>query len=133
MSITSTVKEVDMWQLNHNSQESIYKQIENNIIEYILLGIFEPHQVIPSVRNLSKQLGINPNTVSKAYQELEDNGYIYVIAGKGTYIADNKQVLHRVRVCKLKELDELIKDILKIGIVKDDILKIVTKNLGEDI
>ncbi|MEA5017150.1 MAG: GntR family transcriptional regulator [Erysipelotrichaceae bacterium] len=121
-----------MWKLNQNSQEAIYKQIENNIIEYILLGIFEPHQLLPSVRSLSKELGINPNTVQKAYQELETDGYIYFLAGKGTYIADNKQVLHRIRASKLADLANMINEMLKIGINGSDIKKVVIKTLGED-
>lgn len=122
-----------MLKLNPNSKEAIYKQIENNIIEYILLGIFEPNQLLPSVRNLSKQLGINPNTVQKAYQELEEKGYIYFILGKGTYIADNKQVFHRIRISKLDELESLINDMIKIGINKSDIKKTIRKSIGEDI
>ena len=121
-----------MWKLNQNSQEAIYKQTENNIIEYILLGIFEPHQLLPSVRSLSKELGINPNTVQKAYQELETDGYIYFLAGKGTYIADNKQVLHRIRASKLADLTNMINEMRKIGINGSDIKKVVIKTLGED-
>ena len=121
-----------MFKINPNSKEAIYKQIENRIIEYILLGIFEPHQAITSVRNLSKELGINPNTVQKAYQELEENGYIYFIPGKGSYIADNQPILHRIRVAKLNDLAELIDNMLKIGISKDDIKKVMLKNIGED-
>ncbi|MEA5026901.1 hypothetical protein SDC9_158923 [bioreactor metagenome] len=120
-----------MLKLNPNSKEAIYKQIENRIIEYILLGIFEADQAIPSVRNLSKDLGVNPNTVQKAYQELEENGYIYFIPGKGSYIADNQPVLHRIRACKLEELANMVNDMIKIGIDKDDIKKIVLKQLGE--
>ena len=72
-----------MYQLDPNSLVPIYQQIEQQTIKYIMLDILKPHQSLPSVRNLSRQLGINPNTVQKAYQDLEKQGYIYLIAGKG--------------------------------------------------
>lgn len=66
-----------------NTGVPIYEQLKKAIIENTLLGILEPDEQLPSVRSLSKELGVNPNTVQKAYQALESEGIIYSLAGKG--------------------------------------------------
>ncbi len=77
-----------MFLINLNGKESIYEQIRKQIIEFIKNGILSPNDKLPSVRSLAQQLGINPNTVQKAYQELEAHGYIYTLNKKGAFVAN---------------------------------------------
>ncbi|KAJ53890.1 GntR family transcriptional regulator [Clostridium tetanomorphum] len=78
-----------MININSRSSKSIYEQIVDQIKENILKGILNPGDKLPSVRELSSMLTINPNTVSKAYRELERQKTIETIRGKGTYVSSN--------------------------------------------
>ena len=87
-------------------------------------GVYKPKQKIESVRELASNLGINPNTVKKAYDELERRGVITTISTKGTFITDDTKSLTKSKVDEKiikikKEIDELI----KLGISKEDIIK----------
>ena len=86
-----------MFLINLQGKDSIYEQIKSQIEKFINVGILKPDDKLPSVRNLAEELGINPNTVMKAYQELEKNGYIYTLNKKGVFVSknlnDNKRVL----------------------------------------
>ena len=81
-----------MFQLNYQSHKSIYEQIVDNIKEQIMTGVLKENTQLPSVRELSKQLTIKPNTVQKAFRTLDQEGYIYTIAGKGTFVCSRKHV-----------------------------------------
>lgn len=72
--------------LDYQSRVPIYRQIENRILELILLGVYTSDAQLPSVRTLAVDLGINPNTIQKAYQELESDGIIYTVTGKGSFV-----------------------------------------------
>lgn len=70
-----------MFSIDSRSRMAIYEQLVQNIIGLIARGVLQPDDQLPSVRNLARDLGINPNTVQKAYQELEAKGMIYQAAG----------------------------------------------------
>ncbi len=80
-----------MFLINLQGKESIYEQIRAQIEKFIKLGVLKPDDKLPSVRSLAQELGINPNTVMKAYQELEKNGYIYTLNKKGVFVAGRKE------------------------------------------
>lgn len=69
------------------SRTPIYLQLKDRIVELILLGEFQKDEQLPSVRSLARELGINPNTIQKAYQELEGQGIIYSVGGRGNFIS----------------------------------------------
>lgn len=77
-----------MFLLNTQSKEPIFEQIQNQILRFIQAGVLAPGDRLPNVRQLAQENGINPNTVSKAYIELEKNGYVYNIPKKGVYVSD---------------------------------------------
>ena len=78
-----------MFLINLQGKESIYEQIRNQIIKFIENGVLKPNDKLPSCRELASELGINPNTVMKAYQELEKHGYIYTVNKKGVFVSSN--------------------------------------------
>lgn len=88
-----------MFLINLQGKDSIYEQIKSQIEKFIKVGILKPDDKLPSVRSLAEDLGINPNTVMKAYQELEKNGYIYTLNKKGVFVSknadENRQGLRR--------------------------------------
>lgn len=81
-----------MFLINLYGKESIHEQIRSQILKFIKLGVLKENDKLPSVRELAKELGINPNTVLKAYQELESEGFIYMLSKKGAFIASNDKI-----------------------------------------
>ena len=75
-----------MFELDFRSRIPIYEQLVDKIIELIINNVLKPDEQLPSVRVLASELTINPNTIQKAYRELEYQGYIYSVPGKGSFI-----------------------------------------------
>ena len=73
--------------INTASGVPIYEQLIQNVTRLVEAGVLKPHDRLPSVRALAAELGVNPNTVAKAYQELERTGIIYSVPGRGSFIA----------------------------------------------
>ena len=81
-----------MFQLDLKSRKSIYEQVIDNLKELIMTGRLAQGEKLPSVRELSKTITVNPNTVQKAYRELERQGYVYTTSGVGTFVADRDEI-----------------------------------------
>lgn len=96
-----------MLNIDPRSSKPIYEQIIEQVKENIMKGILQPGDRLPSVREMSTLLTINPNTVSKAYQELEREKAIETIRGRGTFIAQNYQPQRDEE--KLQEVRDLLK------------------------
>lgn len=79
--------EVDMIELDIRSRQPIYEQLVEKIKRLIMTGVMKSDEQFPSVRQLATQLTINPNTIQKAYRELEQQGYIYSLPGKGSFVS----------------------------------------------
>lgn len=95
-----------MLQLDLQSRQPIYEQLILKMSEMISLGALAPDEQLPSVRALARDLGVNPNTVQKAYQELERDNVIYSVAGKGSFIASGSgasEILLRRNSEKIRE------------------------------
>ena len=90
------------------SSVPIYEQLYKKISELIIKGILSENDQLPGVRTLAKDLGVNPNTVSKAYQELERNGIIYSVSGRGCFVAavDHSAVREGI----LEDFDKAVRD-----------------------
>ncbi|MBE6861093.1 MAG: GntR family transcriptional regulator [Ruminococcus sp.] len=100
-----------MFSIDLMSRVPIYEQIYKKIIELIINGTLKENDQIPSVRSLAKEAGVNPNTVSKAYQELERNGVIYSLTGRGSFIAKPDEKM--LKAFALADFDNVVKDALK--------------------
>lgn len=110
--------------LDYHSRLPIYQQIINEIERYIVLGILKPQEQIPSIRDLASTLGINPNTVKKAYSELEKNGVIITISTKGTFINDNISFLTDRKINNyFNIIENSINELSKLGIDNERIVK----------
>ena len=75
-----------MIQLNYRDPRPIYEQVKDGIRKLAYSGVLGPDEKLPSVRELAMKLAINPNTISRAYKELEQEGFIYTVTGRGTFI-----------------------------------------------
>ncbi len=116
--------------LDYQSRTPIYLQIEDQIERFVALGILKPKEQIPSIRELASSLGINPNTVKKAYSELEHKKIITTVSTKGTFIVDQTEAIlkDRIREELVKIKGEII-ELTKLGITKKDIIEYLKKEL----
>lgn len=92
-----------MIQINFKSRVPIYEQLVEAYKEFIMKGIIPADERMPSVRNLSVELGVNPNTIQKAYRELERLGFIYTVKGRGSYVMKKDITLTSKEKEKLKD------------------------------
>ena len=81
-----------MIQLNYRDSKPIYEQIKDGLRKLVISNSLSADEKLPSVRELAAKLAINPNTIQKAYRDLESEGYIYTVTGKGTFVAERKEV-----------------------------------------
>lgn len=115
-----------MFQLDLLSRIPVYEQIINQLESFVLSDLMPPHKQLPSVRKLSVELSINPNTIQKAYSELDRRGIIYSVPGRGCFVSeDAKQILSEISRTKLKPLTTLLSELKLAGISKDEIISIV--------
>ncbi len=112
-----------MIQLNYRDSKPIYEQIKDGLRRLVVTGAIRKDDKLPSVRELASQLSINPNTIQKAYRELEQEGYIYTIAGKGSFAAEKQDVVPGRDKNLLKEFDEIVKELLYLREDKDALIQ----------
>ncbi|NHM31650.1 GntR family transcriptional regulator [Neobacillus terrae] len=115
-----------MFELDMRSRKPIYEQLVDKLKELIINDILKPDEQLPSVRTLAQELTINPNTIQKAYRELEIQGFIYSVKGKGSFVnpIDMKKDTEKMDSVK-KELEKLILEALYLGIPADDLIKLI--------
>ena len=110
------------------SRVPIYEQIIEQLETFVLKGILDVGDQIPSVRNLSIQLSINPNTIQKAYSELVRTGIIDTVPGRGSFIAkEAKENLRNLQGNQLDELSNIVKKLALAGITKQEIVESINK------
>lgn len=108
------------------SGKPVYEQIIEGVEKNILMGIYTPGSVLPSLRELSVTLGINPNTIQKSYAELIRRGVIIPAPGSGTYVAPD--AIARIREAaaeKMNQLEALVADLALADVPKGDVLATV--------
>ena len=113
-----------MFIIDIQSKVPIFEQLKKQILEFISIGILLPNDKLPSVRSLATDIGVNPNTVSKAYQELENQG-------KGCFIADN-QTDQLIKDDKLDDFKGCVNEMKKHQITKDKLLEIIEEVYKEE-
>ena len=108
------------------SGKPVYEQIIEGIERNILMGIYPEGSVLPSLRELSVTLGINPNTIQKSYAELIRRGVIVPSPGSGTYVApDAKERIREATVEKISMLEDLVAELALADVPKGDVLATV--------
>ena len=114
--------------LDYQSRIPIYEQIVNNIEKYVAVGILREKSQIPSIRELANNLGINPNTVKKAYDILENKGVIMTISTKGTFISNNTKMVLENKIDKeINLIKDKTRELENMGISKKEIMKRIEK------
>lgn len=114
--------------LDYQTRIPIYEQIVNQVERYVALGVLKPKDQIPSIRELASQLGINPNTVKKAYDFLEKKDIIVTVSTKGTFIKEEIHgVIDEKKNSLKKDILNLIDELEKLGGSKEEIVQLLKK------
>lgn len=110
-----------MIQLNYRDAKPIYEQIKDGLRKLVITNSLIANEKLPSVREMASKLAINPNTIQKAYRELEAEGHVYTVAGKGTFVAERKEVLGVRNEELMKEFDEVVTELLFLAMDEDSL------------
>jgi GntR family transcriptional regulator len=112
-----------MIQLDFRDRKPLYEQIKEKMKALIVCGGLKADEKIPSVRELAQMLTINPNTIQKAYRDLETEGFIYSIRAKGSFVAPLEDTPNLARKKTLMaELEKVSKELKFINVSKDDLV-----------
>lgn len=114
-----------MLHINYRDSRPIYEQIKDGLRTLILTRAIAPGEKLPSVRELAGQLAINPNTIQRAYRELEKEGYIDTVAGKGAFAAIGTDAGDQRRQELLGQLESTVQELLLVGMTRSDIAEAV--------
>ncbi|GAA5417276.1 HTH-type transcriptional repressor YtrA [Paraliobacillus ryukyuensis] len=115
-----------MFDLDLRSRQPIYEQLVEKIKELIVNDVMKTDEKLPSVRTLAQEMTINPNTIQKAYRELEMQGYIYSLKGKGSFVDSLTKNISAEEIEKIRnELQKRLTEAFFIGISKEEIYTLV--------
>ncbi len=113
-----------MFDLDLKSRLPIYEQLMEKLKQLIVSDLLKPHEQLPSVRQLASQLTINPNTIQKAYRELEQLGYIYSLPGKGSFVSPAGDLGNTLRLSAVKvQIEALLSEAIYLGMKKEDLMQ----------
>ena len=113
--------------INTRDPRPIYLQIKEGLCRLILTGVLPEGERMPSVRELAGQLAINPNTIQRAYRELESEGFIYSMTGKGSFVAPLHEVDHSRRDAKLAEFRAAALELLQLGTTRQELTALLAE------
>ena len=110
-----------MLHLDYRDARPIYEQVKDGLRKLVVTGVIAEGEKLPSVRSLASSLAINPNTIQKAYEALEAEGYVYSVPGKGSFAAPHTGVDSQRREQLLEQLDELVKELAYLGMSAEEL------------
>lgn len=111
-----------MFLIRIQGNEPIFIQIKNQVNKFIEIGVLKPNDKLPSVRNLAQELGVNPNTVAKAYLELEQEGIVYTLNKKGVFVSEGLSTNNHKNQL-MKEFSQIAELCLEHNITKEELMK----------
>lgn len=127
---------IRMLQLDFRSRVPIYEQLVEKVKELIVHQVLKSDEQLPSVRELALELTVNPNTIQKAYRELERLGYIYSVPGKGSFVKPSEQLVNnRQRAELLETLSKVVAELIYLGVSMEEIQETLkqTRKGGEGV
>ncbi len=120
-----------MIHIDYRDKRPLYEQVIERFKELIANQILKPDDKIPSVRSLAMELSVTPNTIQRAYAELEKDGYIYTVKGRGNFVAANDALISLNRGRALEALREAAAAARKTGLSKEEAVHAVTQMFEE--
>lgn len=120
-----------MFHIDQQSRVPLYQQLKRQVLSLAAVGILKENEQMPSVRKLASDLGINPNTVQKAYSELELEGLIYTLPGRGSFLADAQAHIEHLSTVFQRKIQQLIEEALRVGYSKAELKDLFFRILEE--
>ena len=120
-----------MLTLNYRDSRPIYGQIKDGLRRMIVTGALEPGEKLPSIRAMAVDLAINPNTIQRAYAELEAEGFIYSVPGKGSFASQTREADEARRTELLAQLRELIAELRYLRVPDSEIIALISEEVGQ--
>ena len=121
-----------MISINTRDPRPIYVQIKEGLCRLILTGVLPEGERLPSVRELAGQMAINPNTIQRAYRELELEGFICSITGKGSFVSALSQVDNSRKAAKQAQFTEAARELMNLGMTKEELLALLEQEEPHD-
>ena len=115
--------------IDYKDRRPIYEQVIEKFQQMILCGALEPDSAMPSVRSLAMELSLNPNTIQRAYQELERQVYIYTLKGKGSFVSNSMKAADHKRKEIQEELEKSISNAFMAGITEDELCDMIEMSI----
>ena len=107
--------------LDYRDARPIYEQVKDGLRRLMVSGAIREGEKLPSVRSMATTLAINPNTIQRAYEALEREGYVYTVSGRGTFAAPQDEVRAERRNKLLCQFDELVQELRFLGVTNDEL------------
>lgn len=115
-----------MFELDLKSRKPIYEQLVEKLKELIIHDVLKPDEQLPTVRQLAAEISINPNTIQKAFRELENQGYSYSVPGRGSFVNADLQAKRAAKILRIKdEISKPIAEALFLGITKEQLMQYI--------
>jgi len=119
-----------MLHLDYRDSRPIYEQVQDGLRRLMVSGALQEGEKLPSVRALASQLTINPNTIQRAYEALEREGYVYSIPGKGSFVAPRKEVDDGRKEELLEKFTAAARELLFLGVSPEELTAVLGKLEG---
>ncbi len=108
--------------IDYRDKRPLYEQVAEKLAQLIICGALESNAKLPSVRSLAMDLSINPNTIQRAYAQLEQDGYIYTVVGRGNYVTDRSDWQKGYQSIARSQLEEALQKARTSGLALDAVL-----------
>ncbi len=117
--------------INYRDSRPIYEQIVDQYKKMILVGVMAHDEQMPSVRSLAAELSANPNTVQKAYAELERQGFIYTVKGRGNFVCGREQLVSARQKEIIEEIRALFEEAREVGLTRETVMEALQRQEAE--
>ena len=121
-----------MININYRDRRPIFEQVKDGFRNLIISGVLKEGERMPSVRDLASSLAINPNTIQRAYRELESEGYICSVPGKGSFVSQRDEAAKRRRAELLSKMAETVRELRHTGLNEEEVISLIRKEYSDD-
>ncbi len=117
--------------LDYRDKRPIYEQVVERLERLVVNGVLETGEKMPSVRNLAMELSVNPNTIQRAYAQLEQEGYLYTVSGRGSFVAPEREWRENKQAEVLKNWQDMTRQAKEAGVPKELLQRQIREIYGE--
>ena len=109
-----------MIRLDYRDARPIYEQVRDGLRSLMVTGVLAAGEKLPSVRSLATELAINPNTIQRAYSQLETEGYVYTVSGRGTFVCEVREQNRQLRAEVTARVQPLMEELRDLGMTREE-------------